>query len=187
MSALTFRADRSQTSRFPRSEIADVRHIGGCARTRRRTKPSFSHVRWHQYLLMLISADGSSVIRTVLGVETIRDGGSLAAKFLDEHGSKWILFLKVDLAQHDSRADRRGFKEPVLIDADPAKRPMDTEDRIYSELSGPAYQLTWEDAQALVAQIAKLPTELTEWATRSFDDLRSAVDSRGDPGLAVQS
>ncbi len=127
------------------------------------------------------------IVKTVLGVETIRDGGSLAATFLDEHGSKWILFLKVDLVPHDSSVDRRGFKQPVLIDADPAKRPMDTEDRIYSELSGPAYQLTWEDAQALVGQVAKLATELTEWATRSLDDLRSAIDSRGDPGLAVQS
>src|SRR4030095_3550303 len=120
------------------------------------------------------------VVRTVLGVETIRDGGSLAAKFLDEHGSKWILFLKIDLAHHDGRIERRGFKEPVLIDADPAKRPMDTEDRKYSELSGPACQLTWEDAQAVVAQIAKLPTELNEWATRSLDRLRIAVGSRGD-------
>src|SRR5687768_11751675 len=101
------------------------------------------------------------VVKTVLGVEMIRDGGSLTATFLDEHGSKWVLFLKIDLAHHDSRVERRGFKEPVLIDADPAKRPMDTEGRIYSELSGPACQVTWEDAQALVAQIAKLPTELT--------------------------
>jgi hypothetical protein len=121
------------------------------------------------------------VVKTVLGVETIRDGGSLAARFLDEHGSKWILFLKIDLAHHESGVETLGFKEPMLIDADPAKRPMNTERRIYSELSGPAHQLTWEDAQVLVAQIAKLPTEPTEWATRSLNQLRIAVDSRGTP------
>jgi hypothetical protein len=119
------------------------------------------------------------VVQTVLGVETIRDGGSLAATFLDEHGSKWILFLKIDRADNEDRAERLGFKEPVLIDADPAKRPKDTERRIYSELSGPACRLTWEDAQGLVAQIAKLPIELNEWDTRSLNRLRIAVHGRG--------
>jgi len=120
------------------------------------------------------------VIKAVLGVETIRDGGSLAASFLDERGSEWILFLAIDQARHDDRVERHGFKEPVLIDADPAKRPKDTEDRIYSALSGPACPLTWEDAQALVVQIAELPFEPTEWARRALDNLRAAVDSRGD-------
>lgn len=128
---------------------------------------------------MLTSTDGP-IVKAVLGVETIRDGGSLAASFLDEHGSKWILFLKIDQVLHDTSVESRGFKEPVLIDADPAKRPMDTEGRTYSELSGPAYQLTWEIAQAVVAQIANLPTDLSEWGERSLDDLRFAVDSRGD-------
>jgi hypothetical protein len=119
------------------------------------------------------------VVETVLDVETIRDGGSLAATFLDKHGAKWILFLKIDMADHEGKVERLGFKEPVLIDADPAKRRKDTERRIYSELSGPAHRLTWEDAQGLVAQIARLPTELTEWATRSLNLLRIAVDGRG--------
>jgi hypothetical protein len=115
----------------------------------------------------------------VLYVETIRDGGSLAAAFLDERGSKWILFLKIDMADRKSRIERLGFKEPVLVDADPARRPKNTERRVYSELSGPARQLTWKDAQGLVAQIAKLSTELDKWGTRSLNQLRIAVQGRG--------
>lgn len=121
------------------------------------------------------------VAKTLLGVETIRDGGSLAASFLDEHGSKWILALKIDLAGPESGVEGPGFKGPVLIDADPAKRPRDTRDRVCSELSGPAYQLTWEAAQAVVAQIAELSADLDEWAKRSLDLLRLAVGNRGYP------
>ena len=109
----------------------------------------------------------------------IRDGGSLAAKFRDEEVSKWILFLKIDQVHHESRVERLGFKEPVLIDADPAKRPIDIEGLIYSELSGPAHPLTWEEAEALVGQIAGLANTLTEHATRSLNQLRIVVESRG--------
>jgi hypothetical protein len=121
----------------------------------------------------------------LLEVETIRDGGSLAAGFLDERGSKWILFLKIDLADHGSEIERRGFKDPMLIDADPAKRPANTKNRIYSELSGPAHPLTWEEAQALVAQIADLPADLTEWGRSALDHLRKAIDGKGElpPGM----
>jgi hypothetical protein len=128
-------------------------------------------------------ADGYEIhmaltVKSLLDVEMIRDGGSLAATFCDEVGSKWILLLEIDQISHESEVETLGFKKPVLIDADPAKRPMDTEGRIYSALSGPAYSLTWEEAEALVGQITELAT-LAERAARYLNQFRIAIDSRG--------
>ncbi len=124
-------------------------------------------------------------VKALLDVETIRDGGSLAAFFLDDEGQKWILFLGVDLRFHQGSNDnegwveRMGFKQPLLIDADPAKRPADTHYVSHSELSGPASPLAWEDAKALVGQLSELATTLNRWASEAFDHLVIAVDSRG--------
>jgi hypothetical protein len=118
-------------------------------------------------------------VKTMLHAETIRDGGSLAATFRSDDGAKWILFLQIRQAVHDTEVERPGFKAPVLIDADPTKRPMDAEHVIRSELPGPTRELTWEEAQTLVEQIADLAPALDEWAQRALSHLRFAVGTRG--------
>jgi len=118
-------------------------------------------------------------VKTVTGIERIRDGGSLAATFVDDHGATWILFLKIKQAHHADSIERLGFDDPWLIDADPAKRPVSTDGRIYSELAGPAHPISWAEAQALVTQIAALATALTEWAARALKQLQFVVQSQG--------
>jgi hypothetical protein len=118
-----------------------------------------------------------ATVKMVLNIETIRDGGSLAAKFLDDDGAKWILFLKIDVAR-GPRSEKKVFEEIVLIDADPTKRPKDTENRIWSELAGPALALSWAEAQALVEQIAERATNLNPWQAQSLVNLQTAVQNR---------
>jgi hypothetical protein len=120
---------------------------------------------------------------SLLNVETIRDGGSLAASFLDTDGAKWILLLPIDVATRGNKFERRGFEPPVLIDADPAKRPQDTPTLIYSALSGPYRPLTWEEADAIVEQISGQAATLTKWGADSLNQLCITVASRGRPGL----
>ena len=54
------------------------------------------------------------IVKTLLDVEMIRDGGSLAASFLDEDRAEWILFLKLDQVCHEDRLERLGFKRALL-------------------------------------------------------------------------
>ena len=117
----------------------------------------------------------------------IRDGGSLAATFVDQLHAQWILLLKIELAHRERGMERPGFMAPVLIDADPAKRPMSTDGRIYSALSGPAHSISWAEAQLLVVQIAEHATSLNVWAASSLRQLQFAVDHRGQlpPDIAL--
>lgn len=123
-------------------------------------------------------------VQSLLDAETIRDGGSLAATFLDTDGSKWVLFLTIEQVQHDISetrgfVEKLGFKEPRLFYADPAKRPADTENCVYGDLSGPHHPITWEEAGALVGQITKLPNSLDKWASEALGHLVFAVDNQG--------
>jgi hypothetical protein len=121
------------------------------------------------------------IVKSVVDANMIRDGGSLTATFHDPDGSEWILLLQIKQVSHPDRVERLGFTAPVLIDADPAKRPMHAENHIVSERRGPSCQLSWEEAEALVGQMTALATTLNTWAASSLRQLRTAVESRGAP------
>jgi hypothetical protein len=90
-----------------------------------------------------------------LGVEMIRDGGSLSASFADESGGRHILITKIKIVDRDKLTKERvGYEPPLLIDCDPTKRPQDTAQKHYGELSGPTIPVTWAQARSLMAQWA---------------------------------
>lgn len=120
------------------------------------------------------------VVKTLVSAETIRDGGSLAAFFRDHYDAEWILFLELRQAFHEGQVEMLGFAEPVLIDASPESRPMDTSGRIHSVLSGPRRQLTWQEAQTITIQLAKGSASLTEWGAEALKELCGAVARQGE-------
>jgi hypothetical protein len=93
-------------------------------------------------------------ICAIENIERIRDGGSLAATLESEDGKRYILFIKKDVR----------YNQPVLIDCDPTKRPLDTERIRYSELSGPYISISWNQAREL---LEKLSSSFTFSAKRS--------------------
>jgi hypothetical protein len=121
-------------------------------------------------------------VTAVLNIEMIRDGGSLALQFESESFSRYILFTKIIVAPGPKRC---GYSEPVLIDCDPAKRPPDTDNRIYSELSGPADPVSWKEARAIIAAASRLVNGLSKWESRWLEMLKHVANTDGalPPGL----
>jgi len=100
-------------------------------------------------------------------VEMIRDGGSFAATF-DSDGSRYILFIPICIVDHEPpMKERAAYGEPILIDANPAKRPADTATAIYSELCGPHVALSWDQAGDILTAAANHAARLrpinAEW------------------------
>ena len=96
-------------------------------------------------------------VREVEGVEMIRDGGSLAATFFDAEDARFILVFWVRFEDpEDFQIGRVRYDPPVLIDCDPAKRPVDTDTVKHSELGGPAVSMSWADARQMLAVIGDL-------------------------------
>ncbi|MGJ5151349.1 hypothetical protein [Bradyrhizobium sp. HKCCYLR1023] len=118
-------------------------------------------------------------VKTLVHAEMIRDGGSLAAEFLDDRDVEWILFLPLRQVNQEGRMERLGFDEPVLIDASPDKRPAGTPGITYSKLSGPSYPLSWAQAQELTAQFARCSSTLNERAASSLTKLCFAIGHDG--------
>jgi hypothetical protein len=116
-------------------------------------------------------------VHRVLDVEKIRDGGSLAAHFTGDSG-EYILLIQlrsvVDTAPGSPpRIERLGFDHPILIDCDPKKRPPDTDQVIYSVLSGPSSPVSWSEARKLLRAISNRADELngieTDWLQEMVD------------------
>ncbi|MGJ5024242.1 hypothetical protein [Bradyrhizobium sp. SZCCHNS3002] len=124
-------------------------------------------------------------VKTLLGAEMIRDGGSLAVSFCDERDAEWIVFLPFRSINHGDRMERLGFDEPLLIDASPDNRPAVSPGIQYSKLSGPNQTLTWVEAQALTMQFAARSAELGQRAAECLKMLCFAVDRQGElpPGM----
>jgi hypothetical protein len=103
----------------------------------------------------------------ILGVEMIRDGGSLAAKFESSAG-QYILFFQIHVVDRGPfEREQLGYREPVIIDCDPRKRPPNSSAVHYSELSGPSIPISWNEARNIVDEIAGLAQGLSppyaEW------------------------
>jgi hypothetical protein len=112
-------------------------------------------------------------VRKLETIEMIRDGGSFAAKFESDGESRYILFIEINQANPSSKKlekDGLGYLTPILIDCDPQKRPADSAEKIYSELSGPAIPISWNQAREILSTITSLATELrpmqTKWLER---------------------
>jgi len=80
-------------------------------------------------------------IDLVLSVETIRDGGSLAAIFQGSNGSKYWLFFEIKTHRLSSgEVERLGYKDPVIVERQVGV-PMGT---------------SWRHAQILLNQLRPL-------------------------------
>ncbi len=121
-----------------------------------------------------------------LDVEMIRDGGSLAATFEDESGHRHILFTRIKIVDRDPLTiERAGYELPILIDCGPAKRPPDTDQKKYSELSGPKTHLTWDQARIFMALARGLVEGLDQWRRKWLDYMDYVVTNDGGipPGM----
>jgi hypothetical protein len=116
-----------------------------------------------------------------LDVEMMRDGGSLAATFEDESGHRHILFTQIKLVGRDPLTiERVGYDLPVLIDCDPAERPPDTDQRQYSELSGPKTLLTWDQARVFMGLAKDISEGLDQSRQQWLDYMDYVVTNDGD-------
>ncbi|UVC07237.1 hypothetical protein IHQ71_18705 [Rhizobium sp. TH2] len=121
----------------------------------------------------------ASRIKSLVGAETIRDGGSLAASFLDEHDGRWILFLKLRCKFGNGQIEKFGFDEPVLIDARAESRPPNTPSIIHSSLAGPYSSLSWREARELTSRFSEQASNLDEWASKAFTEICMVIASEG--------
>ena len=119
-------------------------------------------------------------VNKFINVEMIRDGGSFACKFEGRKGNQYILFTKIRFAnigaprknQHGYSQEKEiaGYEKPIIVDCDPAKRPVDTNTRIYSELCGPAGRVSWRQARQIIRKAGTLALGLSpiqaDWLKR---------------------
>ena len=121
-------------------------------------------------------------------VEMIRDGGSYAATFDDKDGGRYILFTRIKQIDLDQDMKKIiGYEPPILIDCNPAKRPQDTDERVYGELSGPATDVTWAEARTIMVLTKGLAEGLDEWRRKWLDQMNHVVTSNGSLPPDVQA
>jgi hypothetical protein len=130
-------------------------------------------------------------VRRFISVEMIRDGGSFAAEFESSDGNRYILFTRVHFVNVDPpKKDEHGYHqamelvgydEPVLIDCDPSKRPLDTEKVCYSELSGPASRVAWDQARQIIGKIGDLAQGLSPIQAGWLKEMTAVVEGEGHP------
>ena len=130
-------------------------------------------------------------VHKFISIEMIRDGGSFAFKFEDSEGNQYILFTKIRLAdvgppQKDQRGYSQerevvGYDKPVIIDCDPAKRPQDTQTRIYSELCGPASRVPWKHARQIIGKAGQLAQGLSPIEEDWLKHITAIVEGDGHP------
>jgi hypothetical protein len=123
-------------------------------------------------------------VRNVEGVELIREGGSLAAKFESDGGYRYVLFVRIQhLVGGVPLPDRKlaHDHQPILIDCDPAKRPPNTATVLYGELGGPSISISWGQAQGLMATIAEYAERASPRHTELLLDMIDVVSRRGRP------
>lgn len=119
-------------------------------------------------------------VRKFIHVEMIRDGGSFALKFENSEANQYLLFTKIrftnvgppfeDEHGHHQERECTSYDQPVIIDCDPARRPQGTAGRIYSDLSGPATQVSWDQARGIISEAEPLARGLSprhaDWLKR---------------------
>jgi hypothetical protein len=130
-------------------------------------------------------------VRKFISVEMIRDGGSFALEFESCDGNRYILFIKIRLAecgpakedQHRMHQEREleGYDAPIIIDCDPAKRPQNTDHIVYSVLCGPQSPITWDQARQIMGEAARLAQSLSAWGADWLQKMRAIVESNGEP------
>jgi hypothetical protein len=122
-------------------------------------------------------------VRKVENIELIRDGGSLAATFESDGGSRYILFLEIRLDDR-ARSNRKmaRYDQPVLIDCDPTKRPPNTKRILYSELGGPRDSISWNQARVLLEEISKLARLTNPLHSGWLKNMVDVASSDGIPG-----
>jgi hypothetical protein len=121
----------------------------------------------------------------ILGVEMIRDGGSLAAKFESDSAGRYILFFQIHVVDRGPfEKEQLGYHEPVIIDCDPRKRPPNSSTVHYSELSGPSIAISWNEARDIVGAISRLAQGLSPPHTKWLQEMicASANDGHLPPG-----
>lgn len=90
-------------------------------------------------------------------VEMIRDGGSLAATFLDRSNRRFTLFFPIKHTKSGGLFEPKQHLSPVIIDCDPSKRPTN-----HSEFSGPVTDISWEDARVILKDLDANKSKSTE-------------------------
>jgi hypothetical protein len=94
-------------------------------------------------------------VHEVVGVEMIRDGGSLAATFKSDGTSRYILLFRIHIADRGPlEMERLGYHGPILIDCDPGKGKPNTDSVVYSELTGPSISVSWNQARDILDAMA---------------------------------
>ena len=130
-------------------------------------------------------------VRKFISVELIRDGGSFALEFESCDGNRYILFIKIRLAecgpakadQHGMHQEREldGYHAPLIIDCDPAKRPQNTDHVVYSVLCGPQSPITWHQARQIMGEAARLAQSLSAWDADWLQKMTAIVERDGEP------
>lgn len=74
-----------------------------------------------------------------------------------------------------------GYDEPIIIDCDLAKRPQDTDRLRYSELSGPASRVPWDQACQIIGKIGDLAQGLSPIQAGRLKETTAIVEGEGHP------
>jgi hypothetical protein len=127
----------------------------------------------------------------------IRDGGSFALEFENCEGNRYILFVKIRLAecgpawkdQHGVHQERQleGYDAPVIIDCDPAKRPQNTHKVFYSALGGPKSPVTWHEARQIIGEAARLAPTMSQGCADWMKQMTAIVEGDGEPPPGSQT
>ncbi len=120
-------------------------------------------------------------IKKLDNIELIRDGGSLAATFETDDNGRYILFFKIDDENLSSHKLKSGasYRAPVVIDTDPKKRATDTDKIVYSELSGPAILISWDQARDILSVFRSLSLDLTSLQAQWLEKMSAAAANDG--------
>jgi hypothetical protein len=130
-------------------------------------------------------------VRKFIWIEMIRDGGSFALRFESSDANQYILLTRIrftnvgpptkDQRGYHQEKEIAGYDEPVIIDCDPAKRPQDTRTRIYSELSGPATRVPWDQARQIISTAGTLAQGLSAIDAEGLKRMTAIVAGDGHP------
>ena len=97
--------------------------------------------------------------RRLTHFERIRDGGSLAAEFETDGGQVHTLFFPI-LSEHGPGPDEityRGFEPPMIVNHVADAWPPAIEWKTVARYGGPATQVTWAQALALLSAVDRSP------------------------------
>jgi len=136
-------------------------------------------------------------VKKVVSIEMIRDGGSYAAKFESDGGDSHMLFTEIEFVDcgqeqkddHGIISQERelvGFRQPVLFDCDPAKRPQNTKTAIYNCFSGPNRSITWNQARQIMGEVANLAQDLSSSSAEWLRQMMAVIEEDGCPPPGIE-